>query len=270
MRSCRRPRVDGSALHLTRALPIAESRTFEVTTRQPYAVSDDDLRRPGPVVLNDITVPAALGRRLARFVENGAGLFVAAGARAAWSDGADVMPAVLEQPIDRTRGDAGRVGSIEFGHPVFEPFRAPRSGDYSASRFYGYRAVKPVEGAQVLARFDGGTPALVERRVGAGRVLLFASTLDLTWSDFPLKPVYLPFVHQALRYLVAYSQPAPWLTVGQVLDPTSAGVRGTPAAATPTGRIALTPSGRRLPLDEEGAEVLSLTETGFYSVRGRA
>ena len=30
----------------------------------------------------------------------------------------------------------------------------------------------------------------------------------------------------------------------------------------------LTPSGRRVPLDDEGAEVLELTEQGFYELRG--
>ena len=32
----------------------------------------------------------------------------------------DVLPATLGNPVDRTRGDAARVGGIEFGHPVFE------------------------------------------------------------------------------------------------------------------------------------------------------
>ena len=67
----------------------------------------------------------------------------------------------------------------------------------------------PAAGAQVLARFDGGAPALLERRVGTGRVLLWASTLDLSWSDFPLKPVFLPFVHRAVRHLAAYTEPRP-------------------------------------------------------------
>ncbi len=125
--------------------------------------------------------------------------------------------------------------------------------------------MKPVEGAQVLARFDAGAPALLERRVGNGRVLLWTSTLDLSWSDLPLKPVYLPFVHQAVRYLASYAEPAPWLTVGQVLDPTAGVVRG----ATPAGRVALTPSGRRVPLDEEGSEVLALErDAGSTRCRG--
>lgn len=254
----------GGALYLTRALAIGEAPRFETAVRQPDAVPDEDLRRASAVVVNDVPVPAALGRRLLRFVEAGGGLLVATGSRATWAADVDLLPAALDAPVDRTRGDAARVGALAFGHPVFEPFRTPRSGDFAAARIYGYRAVTPGAGVEVLARFDGGAPALLERRVGAGRVLLWASTLDLAWSDFPLKPVYLPFVHQAVRHLTAYAEPAPWLTVGQVLD-ASVGT----ASAQPPSTVVLTPSGRRVGLDEEGAEVLELTEQGFYELRNR-
>jgi hypothetical protein len=253
------------ALYLTRALSIGDAPKFVTTIRQPETVSDDDLRRSAVVVLNDIAVPPALGRRLGRFVEGGGGLLVALGPRATWSQEVDVLPAVLQMPVDRTKGDAARLGALEYGHPVFEPFRAPRSGDFASARIYGYRGVAPVQTAQILARFDGGAPALLERRLGSGRVLLWTSTLDLVWSDFPLKPVFLPFVHRAARHLAAYAEPAPWLTVGQVLDPATSGLRAAQAAG-----VVLTPSGRRVPLEEEGSEVLELNEQGFYEIRAQA
>ena len=253
------------ALYVTRALAIGDAPRFDTTVRQPENLSDDDLRRAGVIILNDIPVTAALGRRLQRFVEGGGGLLVAFGPRATWPQEADLLPATIEGPVDRSRGESARIGALEYGHAVFEPFRAPRSGDFASARFYGYRAVTAKPETQVLARFDGGAPALVERRVGTGRVLLWASTLDLSWSDLPLKPVFLPFVHRAMRHLAAYAEPAPWLTVGQVLD-ASAG----PAGAQPAGRVVLTPGGGRMAVDEEGSEVLELAEQGFYEVRGRA
>ncbi len=253
-------------LYLTRALAIGTEPRFETVVRQPDAVSDDDLRRASAVILNDVVVPAGLGRRLARFVEGGGGLLVAFGPRAVWPSEADVLPGVVQASVDRTRGDAARIGALEFGHAIFEPFRAPRSGDFSVARIYGYRTVTPATGVQVLARFDGGAPALLERKVGTGRVLLWASTLDLSWSDFPLKPVFLPFIHRTVRHLAAYSEPAPWVTVGQVLDASF----GSGAAARPRGRVVLTPSGRRVAVDDEGSEVLELAEQGFYEVRGQA
>ena len=254
-----------SALYLTRVLSIGDTPKFEAVFRQSDALSDEDLRKSAVVVLNDIEVDAPLARRLARYVEQGGGMFVAAGPRARWPQDVDTLPATIGQPVDRTRGDAARVGALEYGHPVFEPFRAPRSGDFSAVPVYGYRNLTAAKGAQVLARFDAGTPAVLERNVGRGHVMLWGSTLDVSWSDLPTKPVFLPFIHQAVRHLAGYTEPEPWLTVGQVLNTSAVAARG-PAAQ----RVVLTPSGRRLPLDDEGTDVLELTEQGFYEIRGDA
>jgi hypothetical protein len=56
------------------------------------------------------------------------------------------------------------------------------------------------------------------------------------------------------------------VTVGQVLDASF----GSGAGARPRGQVVLTPSGRRVAVDDEGSEVLELTEQGFYEVRGQA
>ena len=256
----------GAGLYLNRALSIGDAPKFDIISRQPANVSDDDLHRASVVLLNDVEVNTALGRRLQRFVQDGGGLFIAAGPRASWPMEADILPASLSQPIDRSRGESARVGALEYGHPVFEVFRAPRSGDFSSARFYAYRSVQAAPNSQVLARFDAGTPALVERKVGSGHVMLWASTLDLSWSDLPLKPVFLPFVHRSMVHLANYAEPAPWLTIGQVFDPDASS-----AKAQASGRLALTPSGKRLPLEDEGssAQVLELSEQGFYEIRGQ-
>lgn len=255
----------GAGPHLSRALSVADSPRFAVVSRQADTVSDDDLRRSEVVVLNDIVVSPAFARRLARFVEQGGGLFVAAGSRAQWPPDVDILPGSIGNPEDRTRIEA-RVGAIEYAHPVFEPFRAARSGNFSAVAVYGYRKITPVEGAQVVARFDGSAPALAERKVGNGRVLLWGTALDVSWSDLPLSKVYVPFVHRAVRHLAAYTEPRPWLTVGQVLDPMAA----TAPRADEMPSVVLTPSGRRVPIDDEGSEVMELAEQGFYELRGRS
>jgi len=251
-------------LYLTRALSIGEAPRFEAVSRQADAVSDEDLRRSAVVVLNDVDVSTGLARRLAKFVEQGGGLFVATGPRATWPKDVDLLPATIGNPVDRTRGDAARIGSLEYGHPVFAPFRAPRSGDFSSVPVYGYRSLTAAKNAQVLARFDAGAPAVAERRSGNGRVLIWGSTLDVTWSDLPQRPMFLPFVHRTIRHLAGYTEPQPWVTVGQVLD----------ASVAPRGasiqRVVLTPSGRRVPIEDEGSDVVELSEKGFYELRGDA
>ena len=256
-------RGGASSLFLARALTIGDNPKFETTTRPAEAVSEDDLRRSAVVVVNDVAMPAALARRLGRFVEQGGGLLMIAGPRASWPQDVDVLPGSIGNPVDRMRGAAARIGALEFGHPVLEPFRAPRSGNFSASRVYGYRNVTKAPAAQVLASFDSGAPAVLERRVGTGRVMLWASSVDNFWNDLPVKGVFLPFVHQTVRHLAAYREPRPWLTVGQVLDADSTiGPQGQDAQ-----RILLSPSGKRLPMDDEGSEVTELTEQGFYELR---
>ena len=91
-------------------MSIGEAPKFEAVSRQADALSDEDLRRSAVVVLNDVDVSAGLARRLASYVEQGGGLFVATGPRAIWPQDVD-LPAAIGNPVDRTRGDAARIGS---------------------------------------------------------------------------------------------------------------------------------------------------------------
>jgi hypothetical protein len=249
------------ALYLARALAIGEMPKFEVAMRSVEDLTDDVLGRTRVVIMNDASPSEAVAGRLKRFVEGGGGLLVVFGAQAAWpGTAAAFLPAAPAGSVDRSRGPAGALGALEYGHSVFEPFRAPRSGDFSAARFYGYRGVTAAKDAQVLARFDDGTPALVASTLGRGRVLVWTSTLDLFWSDLAIKPVYLPFVHQMARHLADYRQKANWATVGQVIDLSQDGDPSKP-------RVALAPQGGRLALEGEQGRVLELREQGFYEIR---
>jgi hypothetical protein len=250
-----------TALYLARALAIGESPRFDVTTRTAEDLTDENLARTRVVIMNDASPGDSVAARLKRFVENGGGLMVVYGPQASWPASAgDYLAALPTANVDRSRGAAGTVGGLEFGHAIFEPFRAPRSGDFSAARFYGYRGVTPAKDAQVLARYDDGAAAVIERSVGRGKVVVWTSTLDLFWTDLPLKPVYLPFVHQVTRHLADHRDRPRWATVGQVIDLSQ-------ETDTTKTRVALAPSGARTTLEGEQGRVLELTEQGFYEVR---
>ncbi|PYR22115.1 MAG: hypothetical protein DMF98_20895, partial [Acidobacteria bacterium] len=95
------------------------------------------------------------------------------------------------------------------------------------------------------------------------RVIVWTSTFDDTSSDIAVKPVFLPLVHQLVRYLGHYEAATSWFTVGQVLD-LSARTKGRAA------RIVVSPSGERMTQTAagEGAEgLLELTEQGVYEIR---
>ncbi|MDQ3211787.1 MAG: BatA domain-containing protein [Acidobacteriota bacterium] len=266
--------VRDSSLYLSRALSLGDEPAFDVSVKSIEGLTLDDLQRAAVVIVNDAPVSQLAAERLGGFVARGGGLLVAAGERAAWparsasAAVADVLPGQPGAFVDRTLGTSARLGALEYGNPIFEPFRAARSGDFSSARFYSYRSVVVGEGSNILARFDDGAPALLERRVGEGRVLLWTSSLDLQWNDLPLKSVFLPFVHRMATTLASYRDKPAWLSVGDVLEPARpAAAPGGPRAASQ--RAVLTPSGERVPLDGEGPDVLELSEQGFYEIRAQ-
>jgi len=131
-----------------------------------------------------------------------------------------------------------------------------------------------VSGAAVPARFDDGSPALVEKSDGAGKVLLWASTFDSYWTNLPLQPVFLPFVHQLGKDVGRYADPRPSFTAGEVLDLSRHGELTAPYTAgrgtDSTSELTLeAPSGARERVTATGPNhLVTLKEQGFYELRG--
>lgn len=213
--------VDGASgrrnasLYLRSALELGDRPRHDVAVVSPTSLTEARLAQTRVVILNDAPWPGgAAGRALRAWVESGGGLFVSLGDGAAWPrDGAGLLPGAPRAPTDRPRG--GTLAWLDLDHPALEAFKQPRSGDLTTARFHRYRALETDSASAVLARFDDGAPALLERRVGEGRVLIWTSTLDTYWNDLARQPVFLPLVHQAVRHLAAWQPRAPWRVVGE-------------------------------------------------------
>jgi Aerotolerance regulator N-terminal/von Willebrand factor type A domain len=254
-----------SSFYLARALAIGKAPAFNVEISPAPRVSSGTLDTRNVVILNDAVVPLGLpGEVLRRFVERGGGLLVALGQRSVWpTTETNLLPGKLGPVVDRSSGRGATVGWRDHSHQVFEIFRAPRSGDFTAARVYRYRTLETAPGDRVLARFDDGAVAAAERRVGNGRVIAWATTLDREWSDLPQTPVFLPLVHQFVKYLAQYERTTEWATVGQVVD-LSAMLKNR------ADRIVMTPAGDRVNVAASEAGVLELNEAGVYEVRAAA
>ena len=188
---------------------------------------------------------------------------------------ASILPAKVGQVVDRTADAGGTLSSVDYAHPVFELFNAPRSGDFSTARFYRYRAMTAQTGASVSARFDDGSPALIERPVGSGKLVLWASTLDAYWTNLPLQPVFLPFMHQLGKHVGRYADPRTSFTAGEVLDLSRHGELTAPflkghAADSLTELVLEAPSGARERVTSTGPNhLIALREQGFYELSGQ-
>ena len=257
-----------SSLFLSKALSIGTTPVFQVDVTSASRLTPAAFDKRAVVILNDTMFPPAGGGGvLKRFLERGGGLLVVSGDHTTWPQGeAELLPGRFGATVDRTTGRSGSLGYLDYSHPVFEVFKAPRSGDFSAAHVFRYRALQPAPTDRVLARFDDGAVAAAERKVGGGRSIVWTSTLDDSWTDIAVKPVFLPLVHQLVRYLAHYEPPTSWFTVGQVLDLTArAKGRG-----DRSDRIVVTPSGERISQSSagEGNEgLLELNEQGIYEIR---
>jgi hypothetical protein len=257
-----------ASLFLAKALSIGSTPTFQIDVTSASRVSPQTFDKRSVVVLNDTPYPPGSGGALKRFVERGGGVLVVAGDRTTLPTGttseADLFPGRLGSAVDRTSGRSGSLGFLDYSHPVFEVFKAPRSGDFSAAHVFRYRTLEATPADRVLARYDDGAVAAVEKRAGLGRVIVWTSTLDDTTTDIAVKPVFLPLVHQLIRYLGHYEAASSWFTVGQVLDLTA-------RARTRAARIVVSPSGERTTQAGmgEGTEgLLELNDQGIYEIRG--
>jgi ABC-type amino acid transport substrate-binding protein len=258
------PRSD-ETLFLERALGAAGEPTYDVGI-YTQNIPSDRLRAGGVVILNDATLSGADHRRLRRFIESGGGVLIALGDRSNWrGDAAELIPGNVGRVIDRDPTAPGRVASVQYGHRVFEAFRGPRSGDFTAARIYRYRDLDVGDANAVLARFDDGRPALVEHRLGRGRVLIWASTLDNYWNDLPLQPVFAPFVREAAGYLSGSRADAAWMTAGEIFD--ASPLLGAVTNSSTREVIVVSPSGKRSSIRGEGGAYLPLIEQGFYQLR---
>src|SRR5882757_7030257 len=257
-----------SSLFLQKALSIGTTPLFQVDVTTASRLTPTAFDKRAVVILNDTMFPpAGGGGALKKFLQRGGGLLVVAGDHTSWPQGeAELLPGKLGATIDRTAGRSGSLGFLDYSHPVFEVFKAPRSGDFSAAHVFRYRALQTAPIDRVLARYDDGAVAAAERKIGGGRSVVWTSTLDDSWTDIAVKPVFLPLVHQLVRYLAHYEAPTSWLTVGQVLDLTArAKGRG-----DRSDRIVVTPSGERISQSNagEGNEgLLELNEQGIYEIR---
>ena len=251
------------SLHLQSALTTNDDLPFTFTLKSTGSVDPTSIAEYSLVVLNDAgPVNGALADALMKFVEGGGQVIVSIGPRTAvdsLNSMQRIMPAALREAVQTKAGESVAITNVRCDHPTCEVFQ--ESGRLAAAHVIGYFRSEPVAAASVLARFEDGSPALVESRTGKGRVLLFTSSLGPSWNDLPLMPLYLPFIHQMVRYAGAREESS-WYGLGQTFTVHKEANGQTPPVDTPAG--ARLSEVRNTP---DGDLLVTARELGFYRLR---
>jgi len=183
--------------------------TIDVTTPGGLMELDPDQHRV--VFLSNVSDPRPFGPRLTEFVRKGGNLVITAGDNVT----ADrynaalggVLPSAFRKP--RSVADTGEKGVPvalpDLTNAMFAPFSKAGRGGFSRVRAHTLLTLEPytdIPGeVETLLAYENGMPALVERRIGAGRVVVWTGTIDLGWGNLPLQAVFMPMMQRLVTYL---------------------------------------------------------------------
>jgi hypothetical protein len=168
------------------------------------ALASADLKAFDVVLLLNVRSVGRRGADLEAFVQAGGGLFVSMGDQVDPDAFNRELGPLLPLQLHLVKTAATRLARVDEAHPALAIFTGEAREGLTGARFTRYMLTRPAgrgEPPVVLAAFEDGAPALVEARRGTGRVLLYTSTVDRDWTDWPLRTSFLPAMQRFTGWL---------------------------------------------------------------------
>jgi hypothetical protein len=252
-----------SPLYFGAAMAAAAQASFVLQPIVAEQAADVDPTKYAFVVLSDVAaIPSILEHSLVKYVQDGGSVLIAAGTADSHRERIQVFGEnVSDGHYYSHAGGFANVGAMDDSYPAVKD-----AGAWPDVKVFYAAQIDPA-GSRVVAKLADGTPLLLDKQIGQGHVLVFASGLDNVTNDLPLHPEFVAFVDEAARYLSGMERLSGARVVDsfvQLRNPTSVATAGTGTSVEVVG-----PDGRRpLSLAEEAtAQSFRLTTAGFYQIR---
>lgn len=253
------PFASGGAYVRVALSPGGQASDFAPAAVAPSNLFANELAGASAVVLSGVgRLDPACAAALAQFVRAGGGLLVLPGDNMdlSYYNGYARRMGLVPASMTRAPAHAGEDVHLDpsiAAEPAVEPLTELKPATITAPRVFRRLALGG-SGATVLLRFADGRPALVEGRLGRGRVLLLATSFAPAWSDLQVRPLFVPLLHTLMGHLCRGQTSQLSREVGEGLACRApAGLAGQPIAV-------VAPNGRRFPASvstEDGALLLS-------------
>lgn len=204
------------AYFLSRALnPLPDQPGgIRVLTRHATELTEADLKSCDAVLLEAVTtMPADRLPMLTKYVAGGGALLVFAGgpnflgqmqALAHLGKNGDGLPFTPQSALDVSQHGKGYLTLTEarYDSPLLKLFKSPDAADLGKIHFMRlYLTEEPDKRAEVLLKYEDGTPAAARRNFGAGSILLCNFSTSPADSDLPRQEIFPPLLHEFLKGL---------------------------------------------------------------------
>jgi hypothetical protein len=256
------------SLYLRQAYTSTADLPFEVTTMPAASASPDEIAKHEILVINDVPrLSDGVRDKMDELRKAGKGQLIILGENAEidWWNRYAKLPVKAAQrifvPKDRGRPSVA-LTTYDQNHTIFTPFRTSTRVALNSAQFWAYMNVEAKPGAVVLAKYEDGSPVIVESAKEDHGLIVFNSTVDSRWNDLPLKPSFLPLFHEIVRYLTRYNESRGWYALGEAI-PVTAGLENVDAAV-------IEPNKERRSLGTLGAgqtKFFTPERAGFHEIR---
>jgi hypothetical protein len=204
------------AYFLSRALNPTPDQPggIRVLARHATDLSEADLKSCDAVLLEAVTtMPADRLPMLAKYVAAGGTLLVFAGgpnfigqmeALAHLGKNGDGLAFLPQSPLDVSQRGKGYLTLTEarYDSPLLKLFKSPDAADLGKIHFTRlHLTTEPDKRAEVLLKYEDGTPAAARRNFGAGSILLCNFSTSPADSDLPRQELFPPLLHEFLKGL---------------------------------------------------------------------
>ncbi len=183
-----------------RALAEAPGRSVSVKTIAPDGALPELQPRKTPLVVLGTEAGESQRAGLRAYLESGGtvlSVLTAAGAH-------ETLAMLCGLPaIESTEGvlsDYAMLGQIDWRHPLFAPLAGAQYNDFTKIRFWKYRrlAADLLGEARVVAAFENGDPAVIEKLVGKGRLVVLTAGWQPGDSQLSRSSKFVPLMQSML------------------------------------------------------------------------
>ncbi len=190
--------------------------------------------------------------RLQEFIDNGGSALVIAGSDPHSTN----MRSLLRIAGNTTTNPAGNVPSKVTTGDATQPLVKGLTRDWRALSVQRKLAVTAGSADTIVLSTDDGSPLLIERTSGNGRLLILTTALDPLWSNLALEPLFVAFIVRSVEYLQGETTANPYRVIGETMN-------------LPPGVQLVNESGESLRdiSDLTGSSRYTFTEPGVYTIK---